>query len=213
MQAVIGVHIHSFDDVSCDHLLHIHVAAIEHLGPFHDAAVIRLDGFDALITFLDFLVELRQLGIGIQHPGTGIVDQLRQDIHRERALALHGFDDFQLQGLIFLGSLGGLCFGIRKALLETDHGAAMGTGDDFVLLYRPHPVEYLMENVSDHLVQNVHGIAGLAVAVTALAGLVVAYIADALTANLFAGSVDSSRSIGGQRQTPAAVAAEHIAGQ
>ena len=39
MQAIIGVHIHSLDDVSCDHLLHIHVAAIEHFGPFHDAAV------------------------------------------------------------------------------------------------------------------------------------------------------------------------------
>ena len=212
VQAVIGVHIHSLDDVSCDHLLHIHVAAIEHLGPFHDAAVIRLDGFDALIAFLNFLIEFRQLGIGIQHPGAGIVDQLRQDVHRERALALHGFDDLQLQGFIFLGSLGGLCFGVRKALLETDHGAAVGAGDDFVLLYRPHPVEYLMENVGNHLVQNVHGVAGLPIAVTALAGLVVAYIADALTANLFAGSVDSSRPIGGQRQTPTAVSAEHIAG-
>ena len=97
MQAIIGVHIHSLDDVSCDHLLHIHVAAIEHLGPFHDAAVIRLDGFDALIAFLDFLIEFSQLSIGTQHPGTGIVDQLRQDVHRERTLTLHGFDDLQLQ--------------------------------------------------------------------------------------------------------------------
>ena len=89
----------------------------------------------------------------------------------------------------------------------------MGTGDDFVLLYRPHSVEYLMENVSDHLVQDVHGVAGLPIAVTALAGLVVAHIADTLAANLFTGSVDPSCPIGGQRQTPAAVSAEHIAGQ
>ena len=88
----------------------------------------------------------------------------------------------------------------------------MGTGDDFVLLYRPHSVEYLMENVGDHLVQDVHGVAGLPIAVTALAGLVVAHIADTLAANLFTGSIDSSRSIGGQRQTPAAVATEYITG-
>ena len=71
----------------------------------------------------------------------------------------------------------------------------------------------IMENVGDHLVQNVHGVASLPIAVTALAGLVVAHIADALAANLFTGSVYPSCPIGGQRQTPAAVSAEHIAGQ
>ena len=69
-----------------------------------------------------------------------------------------------------------------------------------------------MENVGDHLVQNVHGVASLPIAVTALAGLVVAHIADALAANLFAGSVDSSCPIGGQRQTSATVATEYITG-
>ena len=74
----------------------------------------------------------------------------------------------------------------------------MGAGNDLVFLYRTHPVEYLMENVGDHLVQHVHGVAGLSVTVTALAGLVVAHVADALAANFFAGSIDSSRSIGSQ---------------
>ncbi len=87
VQSIIGVHIHSLDDVSCDHLLHIHVAAIEHLGPFHDAAVIRFDGFDALIAFLDFLIEFSQLSIGNQHPGTGI----------DALSPCTAFDDLQLQ--------------------------------------------------------------------------------------------------------------------
>lgn len=76
VQAVIGVYIHSLDDVSCDHLLHFHIAGIEDLRPFHDLVVVSFDGLDPLVACFQFGGKLRQPSIGIQHLGAGVVDQL-----------------------------------------------------------------------------------------------------------------------------------------
>ena len=76
VQAIVGVYIHSLDDVACDHFLHFHIAGIEDFRPLHDSVVVSLDCIDPLVACFQFGGKLRQTSICIQHLGSGIVDQL-----------------------------------------------------------------------------------------------------------------------------------------
>lgn len=131
----------------------------------------------------------------------------------ECTLSLDCFYDLQLQRFVFLGDLGTLRFGSGDPVFETDHGIPIGAGYDFVAVDRSHSGEYLMQDIGNQLVQNVHGIAGLTGAVSSLSGLVVADITVPSAANLFTCGIDTGRAVGGDRQSCTAVTAEHIARQ
>ena len=213
VQAIIGVYIHSLDDVSSDHLLHFHVAAVEHFCPLEDSVVVGSDAVALAFAFGHFFVQSCQCFIRLQHLCAGGVDQFGEDIHREGTLALHRFDDLDLQGFVFLGGLGALILCRSQPFLQADHCAPMGTGYDLLLFDSLHPVEHLMQDIGHQLVQNVHRVACLSVTLLTLAGLVVADIADSLATDSLSIGVDPHRSIGGQGQAATAVTAEHVAGQ
>lgn len=114
-------------------------------------------------------------------------------------------------GFVLFGRLGAFGFSGGDPVLQVYHRIHMSTSYDIFLSDSLHLIKNLMQNVDYQIVKDVHGIAGLPIAVGTFARFIVADITDTLPAYFFAGRILADRAVGGQSEPATAVSAEDVA--
>ena len=211
VQLVVPVDGDPLDDVPADHLLRGDVAAVEDLGPDGDAVKLGLHLSHPAVLVLQFQGQIGDPAAGVQHPLAGLLQHFVEYLHGQCAFPLHRFQDFRLEGLIVRIRFGVLGPGPLHIPLEQCHLFLVCAPYDHVAGGAFHLVEHLVQDVDHDVIQDVHRVAGLPIAVRAVAGLVIADVADTLFLQRRPVRLPYHFSVGGEGKPAATVSAEDVA--